>query len=154
MGVLDPGAARLYLAEVAKKKKETGPVRLDLSDMSLATSVPGPLPDGGGEPSAPIPMLEAVESSRERYATALKQMDKGVSELQVAGHAPQTSLKALRVDINRHEAEASAILAIMVAKGVVTEEEVESARADAMEKIRDRYLASVRSLLGHYRTLG
>jgi hypothetical protein len=58
-------------------------------------------------------------------------------------------LKHLRVGIDSAKAEQGALARLLVAKGVITEDEYVAAMADAMEAEKQSYTDLVRQLVGH-----
>lgn len=74
----------------------------------------------------------------QRYTAAAHAMQSGVAFKM--GHDPhETSPKHLRVGVNSAMSDSSALAMLLMAKGLITEEEYVQAQADAMEREAELY---------------
>lgn len=87
-------------------------------------------------------------NDRERYAAAAHGMQSGVAMEMTHNPAP-TSPKHLRVGVNAAMVDHAALAALLIAKGVFTEDEYVAALADAMEREQARYEQHLRERFGH-----
>ncbi len=99
----------------------------------------------------PAPDLTAAElaetlADRERYLAAAHAMQSGVAG-KMAIDPSETTPKHLRTGVNSAMVEHSALVKLLVAKGVITWPEYFTALADGMEAERDKYAAT---LSAHY----
>ncbi len=84
---------------------------------------------------------------RQRYIAAAHAMQAGVAMMMVQDPQPTTP-KHLRVGVNSAMSDLSAIAKLMIAKGVITEEEYLSALCEQMESERDGYVLLLEQRLG------
>lgn len=89
-------------------------------------------------------------TDEERYLAALHAMQSGVAyQMNYPQYKAATEPKHLRVGINNALVQQTAIVKLMVAKGVITMDEWWKTLADEMEAEVARYEAEIRQLLGH-----
>jgi hypothetical protein len=81
-------------------------------------------------------------NSRDRYLAALHAMQTGVA-FKMHRDPGETSPKHLRVGVNSAMVEYAALVKLLIAKGIITEDEHYAALADAMEAERDFYAAEL-----------
>lgn len=86
------------------------------------------------------------EDDRARYLHHSHRMQGGVEYLK--DKSDQTP-KMLRVGVNAAMADQSGLAGLLIAKGVITEDEYCKAMADAMEREADRYEAEVKQQPGY-----
>ena len=77
-------------------------------------------------------------SDEDRYLAAAHAMQSGVA-MKMNFDPAETTPKHLRVGVNSAMVGLAAITALLIAKGVITEDEYASVLADAMEEERDSY---------------
>lgn len=82
---------------------------------------------------------------KERYLIAAHGMQSGVA-MMMERDVKETSPKHLRVGVNSALSDQSALAGLLIAKGIITEEEYVKAIADAMERERDRYQTILREI--------
>lgn len=89
-------------------------------------------------------MTETTDQAKQRYTAALHAMQSGVAaEMQ---HNPSPSNpKHLRVGVNSALVSSGALAQLLISKGVITETELYTALADAMEREVDSYEARLSS---------
>lgn len=75
---------------------------------------------------------------RERYEAAAHGMQSGVAAMMRRGH-PETESKHLRVGVNSAMCDHAALVRLLMAKGLFSEEEYNKEIADEMERERERY---------------
>lgn len=91
---------------------------------------------------------ETLEQATARYKVAARAMQSGVKYYgELIGTRDQEP-KHLRVGINSAQVSLSAITSLLVAKGIVTQEEYATAVADAMEDEVVRYQKDLSAALG------
>lgn len=95
---------------------------------------------------------ESIEASQARYMAAAHAMQSGVASKMVFDPA-ETTPKHLRVGVNSAMSDHSALVYLLVQKGVITEEEYSSAIADAMEREKGRYEETLSDQFGTAVTL-
>lgn len=83
-------------------------------------------------------MTDAERADYERYLAAAHAMQSGVAA-KMGYDASDTTPKHLRVGINAAMSDNAALVALLIAKGIITGEEYTKAIADQMEKERDSY---------------
>jgi hypothetical protein len=89
------------------------------------------------------------KSDRERYYAAAHAMQSGVAmSMNIAFPSPDTTPKHLRVGINSAMCDHTALVRLLIAKGLFTEAEYAKEIADEMEREKERY---ERELSEHYR---
>jgi len=94
-----------------------------------------------------------MESSIQRYHDALHAMQSGVTaKMELDG--AETSPKHLRVGVNSAMVDHSALVAVLMARGIITQEEYFEALAESMERERDMYQEELSSHYGANITLG
>lgn len=74
----------------------------------------------------------------ERYFAAAHAMQSGVAHEHALG-SEDGSAKHLRVGVNTAMVDHGGLVALLVAKGIITEDEYQQALCDAMEKEQKRY---------------
>lgn len=90
-----------------------------------------------------------IEHSMARYQAACHGMQTGVMMLMEGkGASKETDPKHLRVGVNSAMVECSALVHILIARGVIIEAEWYDALATAMEAERDAYTKQVEQHLG------
>jgi polyhydroxyalkanoate synthesis regulator phasin len=89
----------------------------------------------------------------ERYQAAAHAMQSGVA-MKMNYSALETTPKHLRVGVNCSMVETSAIVRLLVAKGIITAEEWTKELADEMERERDRYVEWLEKQMNRKVTLG
>ena len=77
-------------------------------------------------------------TDKQRYEIALHRMQSGVAFL-LPRDPDETSPKHLRVGVNSAMVEHAALVRLLIAKGILTEEEFFRGLADAMEEEATRY---------------
>jgi hypothetical protein len=82
--------------------------------------------------------LSSNEDARRRYMAAAHGMQSGVA-MKMNYDGKETELKHLRVGVNSAISGQGGLVALLIAKGVITEDEYLEAAADAMERERDAY---------------
>ena len=86
---------------------------------------------------------EARENDLARYHAAQHAMQTGVGmEVQAGSH--QAESKHLRVGVNTAQCDHAALIRLLIAKGVILEDEYITAIADEMEREAQRYTQRVR----------
>jgi hypothetical protein len=94
-------------------------------------------------------MTDRGRYERGRYKRAAHAMQSGVAqEMEMPERSKATDPKHLRVGINVAMVDHSALVTLLIAKGVLTEDEYLAAIADAMEQEKSRYEASLSEALG------
>lgn len=89
-------------------------------------------------------------TDEDRYLAAIHAMQSGVAyEMNYAKFASATEPKHLRVGVNNALVQQTAIVKLMVAKGIITMDEWWKTLADEMEAEVARYEVEIRQLLGH-----
>lgn len=84
----------------------------------------------------------SIADDKARYKRAAHGMQTGVAwEMLNQPLSAATSPKHLRVGINSAMADQEGLVRLLIAKGIITEEEYTTAMADAMERERGRYQA-------------
>lgn len=91
---------------------------------------------------------EPIETSQARYRAAAHAMQSGVAG-KMAFDPAETTPKHLRVGVNSAMVEHSALVTLLLEKGVITEQEYFSALADAMEREKALYEETISA---HYGT--
>jgi hypothetical protein len=91
---------------------------------------------------------ETAEQARTRYLAAAHAMQSGVAA-KMEIDPSETTPKHLRVGVNAAMSDQGGLAALLVAKGVITEEEYVAAMADAMEREKALYEEWLREHLGH-----
>lgn len=91
--------------------------------------------------------LSELTDDQRRYVDALHGMQSGVA-MMMNYEPAATEPKHLRVGVNSAIIANSALVSILVAKGLLTEDEWFAALASAAEDERDRYEAAVRDAVG------
>lgn len=86
-------------------------------------------------------------TDKERYEAAVHAMQSGVA-MKMNYDGTETEPKHLRVALNAALVEHSALAGLLVAKGLITDDEYVKALADAMEAEKRRYEAWLRERLG------
>lgn len=89
----------------------------------------------------------------ERYLAAAHGMQSGVAAMMEFEPA-ETTPKHLRVGVNSAMVEHSALVLLLIEKGVISKEEFDEALADAMERERDDYAQKLSKILGKVVHLG
>lgn len=96
---------------------------------------------------------ETIEAAQARYQAAAHAMQSGVAAtMEIDPNA--TTPKHLRVGVNSAMVEHSALVWLLLQKGVLTEQEYYSALADAMEREKALYEQELSSHYGSTVTLG
>lgn len=98
-------------------------------------------------------MTETVDQAKARYLAAAHAMQSGVA-MAMNYDPSQTDPKHLKVGVNSAMVTASAIVHLLIAKGVITEAEYFSGLADLMESERDDYAKVVEEHLAQFRPEG
>lgn len=83
-------------------------------------------------------MTESQQRDWDRYVAAAHAMQSGVAMEMNINPGP-TLPKHLRVGINAAMSDSAALVKLLVAKGVITDDEYYKAIADQMEEERDKY---------------
>lgn len=97
-------------------------------------------------------MSETTTAATARYMAAAHGMQSGVAAMM--HHDPKpTEPKHLRVGVNSALSNSGALAKLLIAKGVITEEEYIIAVADQMEQERDSYAQLLAERLGTKVTL-
>lgn len=96
---------------------------------------------------------ETPEQATQRYKAAAHAMQTGVAAKMNYDQA-ETAPKHLRVGINSAMVEHSALAALLIEKGVISEAEYLTALADGMERERDTYAEWLRAAFGANIDLG
>ena len=96
---------------------------------------------------------ETTEEARERYVRAAHAMQTGVA-FTMYSEPSQIEPKHLRVGVNCAMVEHSALVKLLLAKGVITETQYFASLADAMEEEVTRYRERLTALFGADITLG
>lgn len=99
-------------------------------------------------------MTESIEEARARYMAAAHAMQSGVKAKMEIFPDGETSPKHLRVGVNAAMTEHNGLATLLIAKGVITEEEYTVAMADAMEKEKELYEKELSEHYGTNITLG
>jgi hypothetical protein len=97
-------------------------------------------------------VTETPEQATARYRAAAHAMQSGVAMKMNHDGGPQrgeTSPKHLRVGVNSAMVEHSALVRLLMAKGVITEDEYLTALADAMEAEKRLYETELRDHIGN-----
>lgn len=81
-------------------------------------------------------MTETLEQSRARYMNAAHAMQSGVAYM---ADPDDASPKHTRVGINSALVNSDGLATLLIAKGIITQEEYSTAMADAMEREVQRY---------------
>lgn len=109
-----------------------------------------------GEPIPPVSLgVRKAEGDvapvapRNVAMTRQREIDAGIPEDQ-----RETGPKHLRVGVNSAMADHGALVRLLVAKGVITDEEYVAAITEAVEQERDRYAAELSRAMGAKITLG
>lgn len=76
---------------------------------------------------------------QQRYLEAAHGMQAGVAAVMGLGDSSETTPKHLRVGINSAMCDHAALVRLLIAKGLFTEQEYAKEVADEMERERDRY---------------
>ena len=92
-------------------------------------------------------MDETLESFQIRYQKALHAMQTGVA-IEMTRQPESTEPKHLRVGVNSAMVEHSALVKLLIASGVITEEQFMAALAEGMEAEKTRYEQRLSRLLG------
>jgi hypothetical protein len=92
-------------------------------------------------------MAETADQARVRYIAAAHAMQSGVA-MKMNYDPADVNPKHLRVGVNSAMVDGSALVGLLIAKGVITEAEYFTALADAMERERDMYAKEIRDHLG------
>lgn len=95
-------------------------------------------------------MSESIEELRKRYHAAAHAMQSGVAMKMNWGDTEVTP-KHLRVGINAAMADHSGLVVLLLAKGVITEEEYYLAIAESMEREKQLYEDELNE---HYNRVG
>lgn len=95
---------------------------------------------------------ESIEASHARYMAAMHAMQSGVASRMVFDPA-ETTPKHLRVGVNSAMSDHSALVYLLIQKGVITEQEYFSAIADAMEREKSAYETTLSDHFGTAVTL-
>jgi hypothetical protein len=95
-------------------------------------------------------MTETVEQAKARYLAAAHAMQSGVA-MAMNYDASQTDPKHLKVGVNSALVTASAIVHLLIAKGVITEAEYFIGLANLMEDERDSYAKIIEEHLAQFR---
>ena len=91
---------------------------------------------------------ETTDQARTRYLAAAHAMQSGVAaKMQI--DPGETTPKHLRVGVNSAMSEHSGLATLLMAKGVITEQEYTVAMADAMEREKALYESFLREHFGH-----
>jgi hypothetical protein len=91
------------------------------------------------------------QADKERYERAIHAMQSGVAFEMAQSGGPDpgdTAEKHLRVGVNSALCDSAALARLLVEKGVITQDELERAVADEMEREVDRYRARIREATG------
>jgi hypothetical protein len=94
------------------------------------------------------PQPESIEQARQRYHAAAHGMQSGVAAKMNVDPA-ETTPKHLRVGVNSAMVDTSAMATLLIAKGVITEQEYVAAVADAMEREKALYEQWAREHFGN-----
>jgi hypothetical protein len=97
--------------------------------------------------------LETIEQANARYNAAAHAMQSGVRFMQETVSTDGTP-KHLRVGVNSALVAEAALARLLIAKGVITEQEHAIAQANEMERERDRYASLCSKVAGRPVTLG
>jgi hypothetical protein len=89
----------------------------------------------------------SLEDDFARYTAAAHAMQSGIAQ-KMAMDPAETTPKHLRVGVNSAMVENSALVGLLVAKGIITDEEWAKALADGMERERDAYAKWLSDRLG------
>ena len=89
----------------------------------------------------------SIEEDRDRYLAAMHAMQSGVAMMMNYDLDP-TSLKHLRVGVNSALIDSSALVQVLVDKGVITDEEYMASLADYAEHEVARYEEQINERLG------
>lgn len=98
-------------------------------------------------------MTETLDEAKARYLAAAHAMQSGVA-MAMNYDDTQTDPKHLKVGVNSSLVTTSALVYLLISKGVITEVEYFSALADAMETERDDYATEVQDHLAKFRPPG
>ncbi len=90
----------------------------------------------------------STEDEMARYQAAAHAMQSGVAT-KMTFDPSETTPKHLRVGVNAAMVENSALVKLLIDKGVIGEEEFFAALADGMEAERDKYAETIREHFGH-----
>jgi hypothetical protein len=91
-------------------------------------------------------MTETLDEAKARYMAAAHAMQSGVA-MAMNYDASQTDPKHLKVGVNSSLVTTSALVHLLIAKGVITELEYFTVLADQTESERDDYAAVVKDYL-------
>lgn len=97
-------------------------------------------------------MSETVEQAQARYAAAAHAMQSGVA-MKMNYDPGDTELKHLRVGVNSAHVSQSALAKLLIEKGLISEEELFTALADAMEAEKALYETTLSDHVGRPVTL-
>lgn len=89
----------------------------------------------------------SVQEDRKRYEAAAHAMQSGVAA-KMNFEPRETQPKHLRVGVNSAMVESAALAGLLIAKGVITEEEYVAAIADGMEREAESYRQEIQDHLG------
>jgi hypothetical protein len=92
-------------------------------------------------------MAEMTEEQMRRYTSAVHGMQSGVA-MEMNYRSQPTEPKHLRVGINSAMADHSALAELLMAKGVITEDEYLAAIVQGAERERDRYQNHLKAAYG------
>ena len=95
---------------------------------------------------------ESIEASHARYLAAAHAVQSGVAS-KMAFDPAETTPKHLRVGVNNAMSDHSALVYLLIEKGVITEAEYFAAIADAMEREKGLYEQEISDHFGTKVTL-
>jgi hypothetical protein len=98
-------------------------------------------------------VTESIEDAKARYIRAAQAMQSGVA-MMMNINPKQTTGKHLRVGINSSMVDHAGLVALLIEKGIITDEEYLSKIADAMEREVTLYEAELALHIGAEITLG
>lgn len=92
-------------------------------------------------------MPESTEDARQRYLAAAHAMQSGVA-MEMNYDSTATEPKHLRVGVNSAMSDLGGLARLLIAKGIITEEEYFTAVADAMEAEKASYARHLTQRVG------